>query len=103
MATTTKQQNSFDFNAYNVLMNTAGTGLRLVLAKNLLQDAGSTMARFRNPLAMETLELCDHIEDIRNKNKILAAKAIQALGDVDNAHIDTRASNSGDTLPDATM
>ena len=70
MATTTKQTSSnFDFEAYNAIMKTANSGLKLFLAERLLQDVQEIMVRFKSPLRQDIDALVDSVEELRNNNK----------------------------------
>jgi hypothetical protein len=44
---------NFNFDAYNQLTNSAGSGLKLHLALQLLRDVDYTMYKFDNPLQQE--------------------------------------------------
>lgn len=69
MASQTKQTSSFDFDAYNALMNTANSGLRLFLAERMLQDVQATMVRYRSPLIKDITDIVDELEQLRADNK----------------------------------
>ena len=69
MATQTKQTSSFDFDAYNALMNTANSGLRLFLAERMLQDVQSVMVRYRSPLTKDISDIIDELVQLRADNK----------------------------------
>jgi hypothetical protein len=68
MATKT-QTSSFDFDAYNALMNTANSGLRLFLAERMLQDVQATMVRYRSPLVKDITDIVDELTQLRDDNK----------------------------------
>ena len=70
MATTTKQTSSnFDFEAYNAIMNSANSGLKLYLAERLLQDVQEVMVRFKSPLRKDIESLVDEVGQLRADNK----------------------------------
>ena len=69
MATT-----SFDFNAYNNLLKTANSGLRLHLAIRLLEDVETTMRRFNSPLKGDAYDLIQEITDLQKRNREYLAK-----------------------------
>lgn len=63
------QTSSFDFDAYNALMTTANSGLRLFLAERMLQDVQATMVRYRSPLVKDITDIVDELEQLRADNK----------------------------------
>ena len=63
------QTSSFDFDAYNALMTTANSGLRLFLAERMLQDVLAVMARYRSPLLEDITQIVDGVEELRENNK----------------------------------
>ena len=69
-----KVVNSFDFKAYNEVMKTANSGLRLFLALRMLEDVEATMRRFRSPLAREMVDIVDELTDLRKRNQEYLAK-----------------------------
>lgn len=69
MATQTKQTSSFDFDAFNALMNTANSGLRLFLAERMLQDVQAVMVRYRSPLTKDITDIVDELTQLRADNK----------------------------------
>ncbi len=70
MATTTKQTSSnFDFDAYNAIMTSANSGLKLYLAERLLQDVQEVMVRFKSPLRNDINSLVDEVGQLRADNK----------------------------------
>lgn len=68
MATTTKQS-TFDFQAFNALMKSANSGLRLHLAEQMLKDVQVTMLRFKSPLLSDMTDIVDELEALREANK----------------------------------
>lgn len=70
MATTTKQTSSnFDFDAYNSIMTSANSGLKLYLAERLLQDVQEVMVRFKSPLRKDIDSIVDEVGQLRSDNK----------------------------------
>jgi methionyl-tRNA synthetase len=64
----------FDFKAFNELNKSANTGLRMHLAKQLLQEVETSMRRFQSPLAKEMIDLVDELNDLINRNKDYLSK-----------------------------
>lgn len=92
MATT-----SFDFSAYNNLIRTANSGLRLHLAIRLLEDVESTMRRFNSPLKSDAYELINHLTDLQKRNREYLAKRENTTdGDIDSQESMKKPSNSAD-------
>jgi hypothetical protein len=94
MALTT-QTSSFDFDAYNALMNTANSGLRLFLAERMLQDVQATMVRYRSPLVKDITDIVDELTQLRDDNKKYLATR-NDRGTDDTALTPTAHSNSAD-------
>jgi hypothetical protein len=65
---------NFDFPAYNKLIESANSGLRLYLALQLLENVETTMRRFQSPLAKEMIDLVDELADLRKRNQEYLAK-----------------------------
>lgn len=85
-------QSNFDFKAYNELMKSANSGLRLFLALRMLEEVEATMRRFRSPLAREMVDIVDELTDLRKRNQEYLAKrenttdgAIDSQEDMKNA------------------
>ena len=93
MATT----NNFDFDAYNNIMKTANSGLKLYLAERMLQDVQEIMVRFKSPLRKDIDSLVDEVGQLRADNKkYLASRERSTDGSIDNATIDSPKSTSAD-------
>lgn len=60
---------TFNFKAYNKLMEDANSGLRLYLALQMLQDVESIMRRFKSPLAKDLVDIVDELSALRDANK----------------------------------
>lgn len=71
------QKPMFDFKVYDALMQSAGTGLKLILAKQLLTDVADSAVRFEHPLAKDLAKAALDVEGLRAMWKVLAAKAQQ--------------------------
>lgn len=56
---------NFDFEQYNAVMKQAGSGLKLMLVEQLLEDVSKTCRRFNNPLKNEVNNLLDEISSLR--------------------------------------
>ena len=99
MATTQRNQSTFDFTAYNGLLKQANSGLQLYLAIQMLQTVESVMRRFDSPFAKEMIDIVDELSDLRERNKkfLLNRERSGNTEHVDDAHLNTQASNSGDT------
>lgn len=94
MAVQTKS-NNFDFDAYNALMTSANSGLRLFLAERMLQDVQSVMVRYRSPLAKTITDIVDEVEQLRMDNKKYLATR-ENRGTDDTQLTPTAHSNSAD-------
>lgn len=75
MATINTNRKDFDFDAYNAVMKGANAGLKLFLVEQMLNDIGSTAARYRNPLYRELLDKADEVTSLRKQWKEIAAKS----------------------------
>ena len=67
--------NEFNFEAYNKLMETANTGLKVYLITQLLGDVVTSTIRYKSPLANEAMEVLQAAEELRTGWKIQSAKA----------------------------
>lgn len=62
-------QNQFDFQAYNTLVNSAGSGLKLHLAIQMLESVDYVMYKFKNPLQTDLRACISELTEIRTKAK----------------------------------
>jgi len=67
------QQNNFDFNAFNNLVERKPAGLQIFLAQQLLSNALWSLERYDNPRETEVRAIFDSIKDLRIKMKEDAA------------------------------
>lgn len=56
---------NFDFEQYNAVMKQAGSGLKLMLVEQLLEDVSKTCRRFNNPLKTEVNNILDEVTQLR--------------------------------------
>ncbi len=68
------QGNQFDFKAYNTLVNSAGSGLKLHLAIQMLRDVDYVMYKFDNPLQADLGAVVSELKEIQVKAKAQAAE-----------------------------
>lgn len=95
MATTSTNQ--FDFDAYNAVMKTANSGLRLYLAEQILSDVLVVMTRYKSPLRKDLSDLVDELAQLRADNKKLAAaRETSTSGEIDNATLESKQTTSAD-------
>ena len=66
--------NQFDFKAFNTLTNSAGSGLKLHLALQMLRDVDYTMYRYKNPLQIDLCALINELVEVQTKAKAQAAE-----------------------------
>ena len=65
--------NQFDFDSFNKAVDAAGPGLKVVLAKALLQKANISFTIYENPVAAELQAIIGELTIIQAKNKAAAA------------------------------
>lgn len=66
--------NQFDFKAFNALTSSAGSGLKLHLALQMLKDVDYTMYRYQNPLQTDLRALINELIGVQIKAKAQAAE-----------------------------
>ena len=67
------QQNDFDFNAFNALVNNKPAGLKVFLAQQLMANALWTLEQYDNPRATEAQGILGDIKALRQLMKDDAA------------------------------
>ena len=67
-------QNQFDFQAFNALVNNAGSGLKLHLAIQMLESVDYVMYKFKNPLQVDLRGCIGELTEI----KVLAKAQAEA-------------------------
>ena len=65
--------NQFDFDSFNKAVDSAGPGLKLALAKSLLQKANISFTIYENPIASEIQAVIGELTAISAKNKVASA------------------------------
>lgn len=76
----------FNFEQYNAVMKEAGSGLKLMLVEQLLEDVNKTCRRFNNPLKKEVADLLDEVSSLRiqwKKQAEAATKTSEVAAKVD--------------------
>ena len=63
------QQNNFDFNAFNNLVEHKPAGLQIFLAQQLLSNAVWSMTKYDNPRTEEVNNIFNEIKALRAKLK----------------------------------
>lgn len=99
-------RSGFNFEAYNSLMDSANSGLRLYLAIQQLEQVEQVMRRFNSPFSSDIIALVDAAKKLRDDNKKYLAsrqanteslkKDNTTSGDLDNLEHLKHATNSGD-------
>ena len=97
MATQAKTQ-TFNFASYNLMMDSANSGLKLYLALQNLQDVESTFRRYDSPFSGEMIDIVNKLTKLRADNKayLESRQANQeslkrdntTSGALDNQHVD---------------
>lgn len=100
MADTTKKSD-FNFDEYNAATKSAGAGLKLFLAIQMLEDVEKAARRFKNPLRSELSNTIDELNDLRAKWKKIAetAQKVNAAA----ASADAAAAGEHQAAPDAPL
>jgi len=63
----------FDFKAFNAAVSGAGSGLKLHLAMQLLNDVDLVMYRYKNPLQKDLGGIINELKEVQLKAKKQAA------------------------------
>jgi hypothetical protein len=71
---TATTKSNFDFTKYNEITKPANSGLRIYLALQMLQEAETSLRRYKSPFAKEIVDLVDELTDLRNRIKLSVAK-----------------------------
>ena len=78
----------FNFDAFNQLKRTAPAGLKIYLAKQLLDEVHFQTVRFNNPLKHALSDICESLGDFRETWKKAAADRARNDSSNATAHID---------------
>lgn len=99
-------RSGFNFEAYNSLMDSANSGLRMYLALQQLEQVEQVMRRFNSPFAQDMIAIVDALAKLRDDNKKYLAsrqanteslkKDNTTSGDLDNHEHLKQATKSGD-------
>lgn len=68
---------NFDFVIYDALMKNAGAGLKLILAKQLLESVTETAEHFNHPLKKDLRDATTDVEGLRAMWKAIASRVKQ--------------------------
>lgn len=78
----------FNFDAFNQLKRTAPAGLKIYLAKQLLDEVHFQTVRYNNPLKHQLSDICETLGDFRESWKKAAADRARNDSSIATAHID---------------
>lgn len=75
-----QQQNNFDFDAYNKLVNRAPAGLKIFLATQMFRDVVRTLEMFDNPLEDDARGVLTDMKLFRETYKAAATARAEKTG-----------------------